>query len=87
MACIAGEGPIAIEHLPERYRARTAVVEESNGNGAATEHRRSLLRDTERAYWVGMLQKHHGDVRKGVRRNQAQPVACLPASRTVPIET
>lgn len=64
MACIAGEGPISIEHLPDRYRVRTAVAEDPNGNGSATEHRRSLLRETERAYWVSMLQKHRGDVRK-----------------------
>ncbi|MBI3830142.1 MAG: sigma-54-dependent Fis family transcriptional regulator [Planctomycetes bacterium] len=64
MACIAGEGPIALAHLPERYRASTAGVGDSNGNGSSTEHRRSLLRDTERAYWVSMLQKHRGDVRK-----------------------
>lgn len=69
LACIAGEGPITLAHLPERYRVSSAVAtavagENGNGEDRAQAHRRALLRDTERAYWIGLLQKHRGDVRK-----------------------
>lgn len=67
LACMVGEGSITIEHLPERYRAATAQANGDNGNGenhGSQEHRRAMLQETEKVYWVSMLQKHHGDVRK-----------------------
>ncbi|MCW8132501.1 MAG: sigma-54-dependent Fis family transcriptional regulator [Planctomycetota bacterium] len=65
LACMVGEGSITIEHLPERYRtARDQGGNGTNGSNGNVEHRRAMLMETERVYWVSMLQKHRGDVRK-----------------------
>lgn len=65
MACIGTpDRLIEIGDLPARYQGKTEVPEGGAANGNGPAHRRLMRLEAEKVYWVKLLQKHKGDLRK-----------------------
>ncbi|MGF1612417.1 MAG: sigma-54 interaction domain-containing protein [Gammaproteobacteria bacterium] len=72
VAYIAGEAPVTLADLPERYQRYDLETQPTHGNDAAPDMRKldDVRSVAEREYLTEVLQKHHGNMKKVCREMQ-----------------
>lgn len=86
MACVAGERPVQRGDLPLRVAGETRSEEPPaaaappgqapapvEGVTSAAKGRTAILRKAEESYWVDLLRKHHGNIRRVCEETRLSP--------------
>lgn len=72
VAYIAGDAPVTLADLPERYQRYDVATQPTHGNDTATDIRKldDVRSVAEREYLTEVLEKHHGNMKKVCREMQ-----------------